>query len=153
MAWLGDGCLEFYLLLHWIKSRPSSKLWYLTQSAIFVLNKPEPPPEEDIHRIRDQILWREGDPMRPVAFVMCASNHYFCVVFDYMKDVVYIFGISITRSGVETAGLSDWESWNGHHIWKNTAILYSWAQPDTFPSRTFHINWPQVGFKQCMWMG
>jgi hypothetical protein len=144
-VWLGGGCIEFYLLLHWMKNRDRSVLWYLSSSAVAVLSQPDTPPEEDITRIRNQLQWRQGDSMRPVAFLVCSSQHWFCVVLDYSKDAVSVFGRSIKKSGVRVVELSDWDNWHGHHIWKNAAAIYGWQQPDSPPSRVFHINWLQVG--------
>lgn len=142
--WLGGSCIEFYLLLHWLKKKDTAAVWYMTQAAVNVCSQSTPPSEEDLNRTRDQILWKDGDPERPVSFIKFTSNHYFAVVLDYRRDVVYVFGRSISKNKVTVEGDSDWKMWNGPEIWKNAAALYGWDPPDMSPGRFYYINWLQV---------
>lgn len=142
--WLGGSCIEFYLLLHWLKTKDTSAVWYMTYAAVIACSQLEPPSEEDVNRTRDQLLWKYGDPMRPVSFMQYTRSHYFSVVFDYEKDVVYVFGRNINEDGVSVEGSSEWREWNGPHIWRNAAVIYGWEQPETSPGRIYYVNWPQV---------
>ena len=142
--WLAGSVIGLYLSHHWLTVYATSHMYYMDMEYTTNPNLPTEEEVVDYHR-RNPLTPEHGDAFdhRPVVFVVHSHQHYFVVVFDYQNSRTFMFGSSISVSGI-VVGAEHWLDWNGPLLWTAVAQYYGWPVPDVDGVHVMALRWLQV---------
>jgi hypothetical protein len=147
-AWLAGSVLDFMLLEYWFSVAEEAHMYYMTLD--YSKSHGLPGPEQVNHYQMSNPIRPSANGAyahRPVIFLIHSDDHYFSVVFDYLKLTAYIFGSSISGQGL-FQGEKLWKSWRGSELWSSFALYHGWEPSDPTSVTVFARHWPQVCSKK-----
>lgn len=145
--WIGQNCMNWYILKHWLRRKQIRKVIYLNQKWVTRMQQDSPITDaERVAILRDSGLEDTGDiPRQPVAvFVHSEGNHWFVAAFDYDKYRINVYGRSGQKEGFSYQPEdSDTAGWRGDIAYRNIAQVFRLGEG--FQEPTWHtLNWYQV---------
>ncbi|KAG1760492.1 hypothetical protein EV702DRAFT_985523 [Suillus placidus] len=86
-------------------------------------------------------------PIVPVGFIVHHSQHFFAVIFDFLRHTAHVLGRHISNDvmHVHQTNLDDWEAWGGPRYWRNVAALHGWMAGDVTDVCIRAQDWTQNG--------
>ncbi|KAG0694319.1 hypothetical protein DFH29DRAFT_1006457 [Suillus ampliporus] len=93
------------------------------------------------------ILPNAACPIVPVGFIIHHSQHFFAVIFDFMRHTAHVLGRHISDDAMHVDGTNpnDWEAWGGPRYWRNVAALHGWTVGDATDVCIRVQDWAQNG--------
>jgi hypothetical protein len=135
-AWVSGSIMSLYLLTEWYQFKETSSCYFLDFSQTVGSKNVDP---EDISCLRELHLMEGADVelvQKPVVFLVCWSDHYFTVCFNYAENKAWVFGQSLEfdhvvwQSGPRSC---DWLQWQGPQYWHKIARLFGWVPSTALP--------------------
>jgi hypothetical protein len=150
-TWIDVSSIDLWLLDMW-RSMPQPRFQYLPSFFIPPTAQAEVTPDEILH-------FRSFFPFLPSAGTSCpyqnlvyvlntggdrgkSGNHFCVLAFVPSSKLIYVIGRKYATNNANYDD-KDWDSWNGHHIWRRVCALFEW---DTLSIRLCSVNWVQNGY-------
>ena len=124
-SWMGQSCMNWYLLRHWLERKGTAKI---LQSLGFQ---------------------RSGEiPRLPVTMFVHIQYHYFVAVFDYNMEHITLYGWFWNKEG-HSYKKEENDPWHGCVMYKNVTKLFQFGEQRQEP-RLEMLNWYQVEVHPCL---
>ena len=101
---MGQSCMNWYLLRHWLERKGTTKVIYLNHRFISRMQHQDPLDDEEHWMILQSLgFQRSGEiPRLPVAMFVYFQHHYFVAVFDYDMEHITLYGWFWNKEGIHT---------------------------------------------------
>ncbi|KAG2136431.1 hypothetical protein DEU56DRAFT_756337 [Suillus clintonianus] len=144
-TWLDAAVANFYLCHVWYEGRGRTCMRYLDMYAAMAGDLCDHEIQE--MRINHFIDPDAACPMVPVGFIVHHSQHFFAVIFDFIRHTAHVLGRNISNHimHVRQTNLDDWEAWEGPRYWRNVAALHGWTAGDVTDVCIRTQDWTQNG--------
>ncbi|OJA20364.1 hypothetical protein AZE42_07317 [Rhizopogon vesiculosus] len=144
--WLEATVANFYLSHVWYEARGRSLIRYMDIYAAMATTMDD----EELEIIRRYHLIPNGDacPVVPVGFIVHHSQHFFAVIFDYLRSTAHVLGRNISGNILDVDGVhqDNWEDWRGPEYWRKIAAFHGWRAGDITDVFIQNRDWPQNGY-------
>lgn len=143
-SWMGQSCMNWYLLRHWLERKGTAKVIYLNHRFISRMQHQDPLDDEERQMILQSLgFQRSGEiPKLPVAMFVHFQHHYFVAVFDYDMEHITLYGRFWNKEG-HSYKREENDPWHGCVMYKNVARLFQFGEQRQEP-RWEMLNWYQV---------